>query len=136
MIMSVPLAQIRDKPASAGTFIPRADGEMAESPHTRFVRSGGIDLAYQVVGAGEDMFAVMDAAGSARACVAGWADGAFMAAMFAATYPDRVSALVLGGLWLRALAGQPETLTPDPRVAEVLSAKIEAGWRHGVLAEV
>jgi class 3 adenylate cyclase len=50
-----------------------------------------------------------------------------MAAMFAATYPDRVSALVLGGLWLRALAGQPETLTPDPRVAEILSAKIEAG---------
>jgi class 3 adenylate cyclase len=168
---------------------------MAESPQTRFVRSGDIDLAYQVFGAGEDMvaipglpshlemawelpeyaafldrlasyrrvimfdkrgtgmsdpvpgvpvleqqvddiIAVMDAAGSSRACVAGWADGAFMAAMFAATYPDRVSALVLGGLWLRALAGQPETLAPDPRVAEILSAKIEAGWRHGVLAEV
>jgi pimeloyl-ACP methyl ester carboxylesterase len=28
--------------------------------------------------------------------VAGWVDGAFMAAMFAATYPERVSAVVLG----------------------------------------
>src|SRR6266536_3204837 len=130
---------------------------VAEIPQTRFVRSGDVDLAYQVFGAGEDMvaipglpshlevmwelpeyaafldrlasfrrvimfdkrgtgmsdrvpgvpaleeqvddiIAVMDAAGSARACVAGWADGAFMAAMFAATYPERVSAVggVLG----------------------------------------
>src|SRR5512140_1072094 len=107
---------------------------MAEIPQTRFVRSGDVDLAYQVFGAGEDLvavlgvpaleqqvddiIAVMDAAGSARACVAGWADGAFMAAMFAATYPQRVSAVVLGGLWLKALAGRPETLAPDPVVAK------------------
>ncbi len=168
---------------------------MAEIPQTRFVRSGDVDLAYQVFGAGEDLVAVpglpshlevmwelpeyaafldrlasfrrvimfdkrgtgmsdpvpgvpaleqqvddivavMDAAGSARACVAGWADGAFMAAMFAATYPQRVSAVVLGGLWLKALAGRPETLAPDPVVAKELSDKIEAGWRQGVLAEV
>ena len=31
---------------------------MAESPQTRFVRSGDIDLAYQVFGAGEDMVAI------------------------------------------------------------------------------
>ncbi len=166
---------------------------MAEIPQTRFVRSGDVDLAYQVFGAGEDMvaipglpshlevmwelpeyaafldrlasfrrvimfdkrgtgmsdrvpgvpaleeqvddiIAVMDAAGSARACVAGWADGAFMAAMFAATYPERVSAVVLGGLWLKPLAGRRETLAPDPDVAKRLSDKIEPGWRHGALA--
>jgi class 3 adenylate cyclase len=83
----------------------------------------------------DDIIAVMDAAGSVRASVAGWADGAFMAAMFAATYPERVTAVVLGGLWLRALAGRAETLGPDPDVAQMLSAKIEAGWRHGALAE-
>ena len=83
----------------------------------------------------DDIIAVMDAAGSARASVAGWADGAFMAAMFAATYPARVSALVLGGLWLKALAG-PGTLAPDLDIAERLSEKIESGWRHGALAEV
>lgn len=84
----------------------------------------------------DDIIAVMDAAGSARASVAGWADGAFMAAMFAATYPERVSALVLGGLWLKAPAGPPGTLAPDLDVAERLSEKIESGWRHGALAEV
>src|SRR5215831_17513833 len=83
-----------------------------------------------------DVITVMDAAGSVRACVAGWADAAFVAAMFAATYPERVSALILGGLWLKALAGRPETLAPDPVVLDTLSAGIEAGWRHGVLAEV
>jgi class 3 adenylate cyclase len=84
----------------------------------------------------DDIIAVMDAAGSARASVAGWADGAFMAAMFAATCPERVSALVLGGLWLKALAGPPGTLAPDPDVAQRLWEKIESGWRHGALAEV
>jgi class 3 adenylate cyclase len=84
----------------------------------------------------DDIIAVMDAAGSARASVAGWADGAFMAAMFAATCPERVSALVLGGLWLKALAGPPATLAPDPDVAQRLWEKIESGWRHGALAEV
>jgi pimeloyl-ACP methyl ester carboxylesterase len=168
---------------------------VAEIPQTRFVRSGEVDLAYQVFGAGDDMVAipglpshlevmwelpelaafldrlasfrrvitfdkrgtgmsdpvpgvpaleeqvddiitVMDAAGSARACVAGWADGAFMAAMFAATYPQRVSAVVLGGLWLKALAGRPETLTPDPDMAKLLADRIGPLWRQGALAEV
>jgi class 3 adenylate cyclase len=168
---------------------------MAEIPQTRFVRSGEVDLAYQVFGTGEDLvaihglpshlevmwelpelaaffdrlasfrrviifdkrgtgmsdpvpgvpaleeqvddiLAVMDAAGSARACVAGWADGAFMAAMCAATYPERVSAVILGGLWLSALAGRPETLAPDPAMAKILADKIGPLWRQGALADV
>jgi class 3 adenylate cyclase len=83
-----------------------------------------------------DIITVMDAAGSARACVMGWFDGAFMAAMFAAAYPERASALILGGLWLKALAGRPETLTPDPDVAKIYADGIESHWRHGALAEV
>jgi pimeloyl-ACP methyl ester carboxylesterase len=59
-----------------------------------------------------------------------------MAAMFAATYPERVAALVLGGLWLKALAGRPGTLAPDPDVAQMLADRIEPGARHGVLAEM
>lgn len=85
----------------------------------------------------EDIIAVMDAAGSSRASVAGWADGAFMAAMLAATYPGRVSALVLGGLCLKALTGgrQPG-LAPDPDAIKALSDRIEAGWRQGLVAPV
>jgi class 3 adenylate cyclase len=43
----------------------------------------------------DDVRAVMDAAGSERAAILGHVDGAAMAILFAATYPDRVFALVL-----------------------------------------
>jgi len=43
----------------------------------------------------DDVRAVMDAAGSDRAVVFGSADGGFLSVLFAATYPERTSALVL-----------------------------------------
>ena len=45
----------------------------------------------------DDVRAVMDAAGSQRAALVGVSEGAPMSALFAATYPDRTSALVLHG---------------------------------------
>jgi hypothetical protein len=45
----------------------------------------------------DDIRAVMDAAGSERAALHGAADGAALALLFAATYPDRAAALVLHG---------------------------------------
>jgi len=50
----------------------------------------------------DDVRAVMDAAGSERAALIGSADGAAMAALFAATYPDRTAALVLNNPLVRA----------------------------------
>jgi len=44
-----------------------------------------------------DVRAVMDAAGSKRAVVYGWSEGGQMCLMFAATYPERTSGLVLYG---------------------------------------
>ena len=38
----------------------------------------------------DDIAAVMDAAGSSRAAVVAWGEGAAIAAMFAATHPERV----------------------------------------------
>src|SRR5205809_993269 len=46
----------------------------------------------------DDIGAVMDAAGSARAAIIAWGEGAAIAAMFAAAHPGRVAALVLGTL--------------------------------------
>ena len=43
----------------------------------------------------DDVRAVMDAAGSERAALMGSLDGAAMAALFAATYPERTAALIL-----------------------------------------
>jgi class 3 adenylate cyclase len=45
----------------------------------------------------DDIRAVMDAAGSERAVLFGWGDGASLASLFAATYPDRASGLILAG---------------------------------------
>jgi pimeloyl-ACP methyl ester carboxylesterase len=44
----------------------------------------------------DDVRAVMDAARSERAAILGVGEGGTMAAMFAATYPDRTSSLILG----------------------------------------
>jgi len=43
----------------------------------------------------DDVRAVMDAAGSERAALLGMVDGAAIASLFAATYPERTAALVL-----------------------------------------
>jgi class 3 adenylate cyclase len=53
----------------------------------------------------DDIRAVMDAAGSERAAIVGWSEGAALAALFAATYPDRVDKLVLYGGYPKLLNG-------------------------------
>ena len=45
----------------------------------------------------DDVRAVMDAVGSKRAAVMGFSEGCVMGALFAATYPERVSQLILFG---------------------------------------
>ena len=49
----------------------------------------------------DDLRAVMDAAGSQRAAIYGGSEGGALAILFAATYPERVSALVLYGAYPR-----------------------------------
>ena len=49
----------------------------------------------------DDIRAVMDAAGSQRAAVLGISEGGSLAALFAATHPDRCQALVLHGAFAK-----------------------------------
>ncbi len=49
----------------------------------------------------DDLHAVLDAAGSRRATVAGISEGGPMALLFAATYPDRTARLVIVGSYAR-----------------------------------
>jgi class 3 adenylate cyclase len=50
----------------------------------------------------DDVLAVMDAAGSERAAICGTLEGGPMAAMFAATHPDRTDALIMYATFARA----------------------------------
>src|ERR1700723_3436031 len=47
-----------------------------------------------------DVGAVMDAAGSSSAIVYGWSEGGLLSLTFAATHPERTSALVLYGTFV------------------------------------
>jgi pimeloyl-ACP methyl ester carboxylesterase len=76
----------------------------------------------------DDVRAVLDAVGCQRVAVMGANEGCVMAALFAATYPERVTALVLGTATGRAAwaPDHPWELTADER--EALVRLIETGW--------
>jgi len=80
----------------------------------------------------DDIAAVMAAAGSARAAILAWGEGAAISAMFAATHPNRVSALVLASLPVKVIDGQWPTV-PDPALMRELSAAVESGWGQASL---
>jgi class 3 adenylate cyclase/pimeloyl-ACP methyl ester carboxylesterase len=79
----------------------------------------------------DDLRAVMEDAGSQRAAVFGSSEGGAMSILFAATYPDRVSALVLYGAYPRMAwapdypEGIPEELWTEG------SRLIEQNWGRG-----
>jgi pimeloyl-ACP methyl ester carboxylesterase len=81
----------------------------------------------------EDVGAVMDAAGSERAAFVGWADGGAIGAMFAATNPERISALVLSAM---AFVTTPGAIEADPATMQLMWDTIENGWGSGNLLDL
>jgi class 3 adenylate cyclase len=77
-----------------------------------------------------DVRAVMDAAGSERATIYGWSEGGPMCLMFAATYPERTSALVLYGTFA-SMRNEPWGLTRE-RFDQALG-HMDTHWGEGVL---
>src|SRR5258708_8443406 len=65
----------------------------------------------------DDVRAVLDSVGAQRAALLGFSEGCAMSAMFAASYPERVSHLVLFGGFIRYAdlfnAGDPEQIIPE-----------------------
>jgi pimeloyl-ACP methyl ester carboxylesterase len=76
----------------------------------------------------DDVRAVMDAAGSERAALFGAADGGMMAATFAATYPERVSALILANSTARMSWAPDYPIGIPPERAEVIASVTEETW--------
>jgi class 3 adenylate cyclase len=75
----------------------------------------------------DDALAVLDAVGSERVAVLGANDGGLMAALFAATHPDRSSALILGSAWARTVRapdypwGLADEATTDEMVGRMVA---------------
>ena len=77
-----------------------------------------------------DVLAVMDAAGSDRATIFGWSEGGAMSLMFAATYPERTSALALYGAFA-SMQADPWRL-PEAVFQQLLGV-LEDRWGTGIL---
>jgi len=76
----------------------------------------------------DDVRAVMDAAGSASAAVVGYSEGGPMSALFAATYPERTTALVLYGSMVKGLASADFSLAQTEAEFHELLEAIEQHW--------
>ena len=76
----------------------------------------------------DDIRAVMDAAGSARAVIAGVSEGGPMAIVFAATYPERTQALVLYGSLPRFVRGPGFPWQPSKQEYLAGAAELARTW--------
>jgi pimeloyl-ACP methyl ester carboxylesterase len=76
----------------------------------------------------DDVRAVMDAAGSERAAIFGSSEGGLMSVLFAATYPERMRALITLAIYAKRIWSPeyPWAPTPEARAAEIES--IERTW--------
>src|ERR1700709_300849 len=71
----------------------------------------------------DDVRAIMDAVGSQRAVLFGHSEGCAMSALFAATYPERVSRLILIGGYVKR---------SDMNIAEIVEQRVKV-WGTGAM---
>ena len=85
----------------------------------------------------DDVRAVMDAAGSERAALIGVSEGVSMSILFAATYPERVQALVCSGGMARSTATDDYPWAPPAKALIESSIELVAPhWGQGAMIEV
>ena len=76
----------------------------------------------------DDLRAVMDAAGSERAAVFGFSEGGNLSALFAATYPERTTSLLLFGTFAKRLRSPDYPWAPTAEEREAAYAEVERDW--------
>ncbi len=85
----------------------------------------------------DDVRAVMDAAGSERAALIGLSEGVTMSILFAATYPQRVTALILSGGMARSTYAEDYPWgTPAEALVEAGYELMLPNWGDGSTIEV
>lgn len=73
----------------------------------------------------DDVRAVMQAAGSSRAAILGVSEGGPMSVLFAATYPERVAALVMYGSYARWIRDADTPWAPTAEMHEAIAREID-----------
>ncbi|TMC49440.1 MAG: adenylate/guanylate cyclase domain-containing protein [Chloroflexi bacterium] len=76
----------------------------------------------------DDVRAVMDAVGSERAALMGVSEGGPMSVLFAATYPERTSALVMYGSYAKRVWDPDYPWAPAPEQRQKFFELIEHSW--------
>jgi len=76
----------------------------------------------------DDVRAVMDAVGVPSAALFGVSEGGPMCAMFAATYPERTSALIFYGTYAKRIWAPEYPWAPTPAERQRFFDTIEKGW--------
>jgi class 3 adenylate cyclase len=76
----------------------------------------------------DDLRTVMDAIGSKRAAVFGFSEGGNLSALFAATYPERTTALVMFGTFAKRIWSPDYPWAPKPEDREREYEVVEAEW--------
>ena len=79
----------------------------------------------------DDIRAVMDTAGCERAALLGISEGGPLTTLFAATYPERASALVLWGTFARVQEAPDYPIGVDPSVIDPFVEGLVARWNTG-----
>jgi pimeloyl-ACP methyl ester carboxylesterase len=83
----------------------------------------------------DDVRAVMDRAGSERAAILGISEGGPMAMMFAATHPERVSALVLCATFARLTQAADYPIGVPTEIFELFIQRMRESWGQGATVD-
>ncbi len=84
----------------------------------------------------DDLRAVMDAAGSARAFLFGISESGPMCTLFAATYPQRTAGLILCNTFANNVADDDHPWAPTPDQWDLLQRMVDAEWGTGLSARL
>ncbi len=76
----------------------------------------------------DDLRAVMDAVGSERAALCGVSEGGNLCALFAATYPERTTALVMYGAFAKRIWSPDYPWAQTPEERELAYEMVENEW--------
>ena len=80
----------------------------------------------------DDLRAVMDAAGSARAAIFGFSEGGNLSTLFAATYPQRTTALLMFGTFAKRIWSPDYPWAPTAEERQKLYDDIARQWGDGM----